>query len=340
MTDPLFNSMPSESDSLDDAAAQWLVTRDRGFSPVEAGRFATWLSTSQAHAQAWKRATELWDSFDDEEEDLLAGAMRRAALAARPDRQQQVRRILVGASAIAATLVIAVIGVREVGPRFFQGGKTEPALAQTHPDFQTAVGAQSTVTLADGSQVALDTNSAISVAYTPGRRDIHLLRGQAFFTVAPRRDRPFTVDAGGRDVTALGTAFNVRLDTRNVTVVLARGHVAITRPGAPGQVGLSPGFMFQAGPGETGTVTKADLDQALAWRTGYLEFHNEPLASAVAEMDRYGGGRVTLGDPDLGLFQVNGRFKTGDPVRFARVLADIYPLRVIEVDGGVKLVRR
>jgi transmembrane sensor len=341
MTEPQFNSEKSDHFDIEDVAAAWLVKRDRGFSPSDASRFSAWLSASEAHSAAWERAIQLWDGFDDEP-DLLLEGMRRAALSARPGLRPQFRNALIAFSAIAATVLIAVFGWRGLAGKFGSAGNPQQTLAsaELHPDIATAIGSQSTTTLADGSRVTLDTNSAIKVAYTAGRREVYLLRGQAFFTVAPNPKRPFSVNAEGREITALGTAFNVRLGPQALSVVLARGHVAITQHTASGRVDLTPGLMFKAGLSQPGVVSKVDLDQALAWRTGYLEFHDEPLASAVTEMERYGGGHVTFGDAALGALQVNGRFRAGDPVRFAQVLSDIYPVRVIPRIDGVELARR
>src|SRR5690606_5015875 len=78
--------------------------------------------------------------------------------------------------------------------------------------YATKVGERLNVRLEDGSIVALNTATVLEVAYSPGRRDVRLVRGQALFEVARNHDRPFIVTAGDRRVTALGTAFDVRVD--------------------------------------------------------------------------------------------------------------------------------
>ncbi len=77
--------------------------------------------------------------------------------------------------------------------------------------YVTGAGQKSTVTLADGSRVILDANSTLDVAFAERQRAVRLLNGHAFFDVAHDPGRPFTVQAAGRVVTALGTQFDVKL---------------------------------------------------------------------------------------------------------------------------------
>src|SRR5690606_27077091 len=55
----------------------------------------------------------------------------------------------------------------------------------------------------------------------------YLDKGQAFFRVAKDRRYPFVVSAAGRTVTALGTAFDVRVDSGALKVVLVEGKVRV-----------------------------------------------------------------------------------------------------------------
>ena len=322
--------------SPDEAAMTWLVMVDRGLRPTDQARLDAWLASSEANAAAWERAQKLWSSFDGPP-DVLEDSMRTTALRARPPIL--VRHGLAAASAAAVVVCAVMIAWRLTTPV----AVLQPTLAarkETPPDYVTAVGARSSVVLPDGSQAVLDTNSALTLAYSPGRRGIRLLRGQAFFTVEPDARRPFTVDAAGRSVLAIGTAFDVRLDAGRVSVVLARGHVDVRRAGDR-EIRLSPGEMFEVQPDGSARTVRVDLDRALAWRSGYLDFRDEPISRAVAEMNRYGEAPIVVGDASLATLRVSGRFRSGDPARFARSLAQIYPLRFApRPDGGGELLPR
>jgi transmembrane sensor len=328
-------SQPSVFETPDDVAAQWVVLRDRGFTAAEAGAFGAWLAESDANAEAWRRADNLWGSFDAPP-DLLLDEMRKEALSARgpPPPWRQI------AASVAVVMVLAGFASWiTLRPSPAPDHSLAFAGDPLHPDYATAIGQRSSVTLADGSQVTLDTNSALSVRLTAGQREVRLFRGQAYFDVAPNPSRPFVVDAGPRAVTALGTAFSVRLDSVRVSVVLERGHVRIAAPHLA-DVGLAPGQMFESTSDGAGRVANVDLGQALAWRSGYLDFRDAPVSQAVAEMARYGGGRITFGDSRVAQLQISGQFRVGDPVRFARALSDVYPLRVTERPGGAEISMR
>src|SRR4029077_10931085 len=77
-------------------------------------------------------------------------------------------------------------------------------------EFATQIGQRSSINLADGSIVVLNTASRIQVSFDARIRRVQLLSGQAWFEVAKNQVRPFIVEAGDRIVTAHGTAFDVR----------------------------------------------------------------------------------------------------------------------------------
>lgn len=86
--------------------------------------------------------------------------------------------------------------------------------------FATAIGERRDVTLADGSQLLLDSGSQIEVSWHPLSRRVALRAGQVLFEVSPARYRPFVVSAGSTDVRVLGTRFNVRRLDDDVRVTL------------------------------------------------------------------------------------------------------------------------
>ncbi len=81
--------------------------------------------------------------------------------------------------------------------------------------------------LPDGSRMTLDTDSEVDIAFAPERRNLRLVKGRAFFDVAHDAQRPFAVVADGREVEALGTRFDVRMDPGQVRVVLVEGRVSV-----------------------------------------------------------------------------------------------------------------
>lgn len=130
--------------------------------------------------------------------------------------------------------------------------------------FATAIGERRDVTLADGSQLLLDSGSQIEVSWHPLSRRVALRAGQVLFEVSPARYRPFVVSAGSTDIRVLGTRFNVRRldDDVRVTLSAAGWRSALATAQAP--VVLLPGQQVDAIGGQLTPLAKVDAATAMA----------------------------------------------------------------------------
>lgn len=170
------------------------------------------------------------------------------------------------------------------------------------------------ITLEDGSVMQLNASSAVAYDFTGNHRVVTLLRGQAYFEVAPDTARPFTVVAGEAQVTALGTAFDVRLGVGDLGVTVTEHAVRLQVEGAD-----SLGTEIQEG--ELGiwvpqlrsvNVTPSDSTAALAWRQGQLVLDNAPLSYVVEEMGRHFGGKITITSQEVADRRVSGTLNIAD----------------------------
>jgi transmembrane sensor len=71
-------------------------------------------------------------------------------------------------------------------------------------------GQQRLVTLPDGTELAMDTDTQAQVTMYRDRREVRIADGQIMFSVAADPKKPFHVLAGPARVTVLGTRFSVR----------------------------------------------------------------------------------------------------------------------------------
>ncbi len=81
--------------------------------------------------------------------------------------------------------------------------------------------------LEDGSVVELNALTKLDVQYTPTERRVRLVRGEAYFIVAKNPQRPFRVSANQVTVQAVGTAFSVGLDPKELSVLVTEGKVRV-----------------------------------------------------------------------------------------------------------------
>jgi transmembrane sensor len=162
--------------------------------------------------------------------------------------------------------------------------------------------------------------------------------------VAKDPTRPFVVTAANHTVTALGTAFDVKLETDKVQVTLVEGRVAVRGIGkAAGQptMELAPHEQLAAADGVLPTVRAVDVAMSVGWAEDQVFFTDESLASAVAEMNRHSAEQIVLDDPSLARYQVNGMFLAGNQRGFVSALSTYYPIEYRRDDRGrIVLTRR
>lgn len=209
--------------------------------------------------------------------------------------------------------------------------------------YGTGVGERSTVTFSDGSLVFLNTSTRLRAELSAGARHVVLLEGQALFEVAHDPERPFVVTAGEHRVTAIGTAFDVRLDQDRLQVTLIEGRVSVENPAArdgaaPARTELEPGQQLIDAAGGGVEIRTAPVKRMTSWREGRLIFENEPLSAAVEEMNRYSTTRIRLADPALGELRISGVFRTGQSRVFAEALAAYFPLDASLAPGHDEIV--
>ena len=289
-------------------AADWFARRRTASADVSTA-FEAWLRAAPGNADAYADVERAWAEAADAADDPELMALRKSV----QGRATMPRR------AMAAGLVAGLIGLSAFGA--YQLGATKHLADQS---FRTGVGQQATVTLPDGTVVTLNTDTVVRTRADDDRRLVYLDRGQAFFKVAKDRRHPFVVSAAGRTVTALGTAFDVRVDGRELKVVLVEGRVRVespktvstTKKAAPAQQGLAtelaPGSQLVAPDDADWRVTRTNTARETSWLHGQIVIDDKPLSEVVEELNRYSNRKVVLADPELGQAHLSGIFRPGD----------------------------
>lgn len=208
-------------------------------------------------------------------------------------------------------------------------------------DYRTGVGEQRLVTLEDGSTIHLNTDTAVDVVFSQDRRDLHLLRGEASFTVARDPVRPFVVKSGAVLTRALGTVFAIRRhsDVSTVTVMEHQVQVAFSSASAVQDLIVHEGEQVDYSIKEGyGPVRRVDLRKETAWQRGKVIFEAQPLARVIEELNRYRRGRIALINPDLRALKVTGLFDVTDPDAALRMIQDTVHIHHTEVTSYLVLL--
>jgi transmembrane sensor len=192
-------------------------------------------------------------------------------------------------------------------------------------DLSTPLGARAEHQLSDRSVVTLAADSGVSVRYSRDARDVSLKKGDAVFAVAKDAKRPFRVQAGDTQVTAVGTTFEVELVSDAVQVRVFDGVVRVSRDGAERRIGKGEWLMLVADRAPAQGRLGADSYQA--WRSDWLDADGLPLKYVIARLNRYTAQSVALHDPALGELKVTGRFKLDRPAESLTMIAALLDMR-------------
>ncbi len=343
-------------DPIADEAGYWDARlRSPNCTDSDRARFAEWRDADPRHRAAFERLQILCMALRQNRSRADVRALRDAALSAqeRPSR----RPVVLSAAILAVVTVGATLWVN------FPGGVPGESVGRSAEVgvYETGTGQRSTSTLQDGSVVDLNARTRIKVSFTDRARTVELIYGQAMFHIAHNARRPFTVRAGDREITAIGTQFDVRLDAQSVSVTLIEGKVQVleetsgtsgaSRSGTPQSGGspdggmplyLTPGQQYVARLSEVdaptdGLVRTVDVSKVTGWHEGHVFLDDLSLNDAVAEMNRHSPVQITLSDPRLARLRVNGMFRAGEQEAFVRALEQYFPIDA-HTQGDTKII--
>jgi transmembrane sensor len=315
-----------------EAAALFVARQAEGLTDSERALLEGWLASDE-HRRAFERAERAWRSFEAAEGDDILAAMRRHALAGRPQIWTDWRRM----AAMAATLLVIAGAGFYLAPGL---GRRAPVSAPA-VRYASARGEVKQIRLPDGGGMTLDADSAVVVQFAADRRSVQLMRGRAFFAVVHDPSRPFVVAASDRRVVAVGTRFDVNLAAGALTVTLEEGRLKVaSADGAAGPVMLEAGQQLVERSGMDTVRTLGERTaNTIAWRTGVVSFDDQPLAEAAAVMNRYSKDQIVIDNPAVASIRVSGQFRAGEADRFAQTLAELYGLKPVRRANQIKLVR-
>jgi len=288
------------------------LDRFRTVTEVWQGLDSVWSRVSRQTGE--KIAADDYDGWVPIEQWLAERARLDELTRARLRRSHRYR--LAKLVALAAGLTVLMIAA--VRYSYYESMHRRYGEVQT---YTTAPSQRRIITLADGSSITLAPGTELSTHYTVSHRDIVLEHGEAWFSVAQDRARPYTVLAGPGLIRVLGTQFDVRRErdsanAEHVTVTVSNGTVEVGPPPKeptrevaviPNMTPLSkwgPARLVQGqeltvdAAGPRGAVKVADLRSTGAWREGRLEFLDKPLKFVIPKVSEYSKKPIILDDDD------------------------------------------
>jgi transmembrane sensor len=308
----------SASQTLVDEALAWLVRLKSGCAQEEDHRRCeAWLASNPAHLVAYQEAEALWRDI---------GRVRSSSAPAIPAHADPGPfaawpRLRWRTWAVAASVLLAVA--------VFWSENSFQWISSAMADYRSGVGEQRMVRLVDGTVIHLNTDTAVNVRLSDTRRDLHLLKGEASFTVARDPARPFVVQSGKITTRALGTAFSVRYEGSGITVTVTEHAVRLdlSSGGQHRDVTVQAGEQIHYSSGDgLGSVRRIDVAREMAWQRGKMIFEGLPLARVVEELNRYRHGQIMILNPAVRALKVTGLFDVADPDAALRMIEHTLPI--------------
>ncbi|TGY37030.1 FecR family protein [Stenotrophomonas maltophilia] len=297
-------------------ARAWITWLASGAAddPVRMQAFEDWLA-EPGHRHAFEYERQLWRSVGPR-------PVATAPITTRAPRRSRGLRLGVAAAAVLALAWCA-----------------PEAWLQLHSDHRTGI-ATETVALPDGSRAVLDADSAIAVHFDGSTRTIDLLRGRAWFEVAPDPQRRFLVNAQGGVVEDISTTFVVDTARARVEARVEQGRVRVAAREGGGWTYLQAGqraTFVRDGRVERGPDIA--LDRIAPWRQGELLLDAVNVRDAVAGIGRYRSGPTFVRGDVSHLPAVSAAFHIDRPEQALDALAGTAGLRVTRLPLGVAIVR-
>ena len=330
-------SFPNK-ERIEQQAAGWLAAIDRGLDDAEKQALDDWLAESPHNGETLVYFAGHWDKMEmlsavarvlPLDSDNKSIGLGNTALLNGPNTHAMQRYWIWGLSS-AALVVFGLVFLFAT----LSGGGSIFDKPETHYSavYQTAIGDQSNISLPDGSELTLNTNTEVRIHFTESLREINLIRGEVFFDVAKNTEVPFVALVGSDTVTAVGTAFNIeRKDSSVFEVLVTEGVVKVSKQHLSNDENTStvidevaemvePVFLEV---GEQVVVSRETInavhtpkpekiEAGLAWREGMLVFEGETLERALEEISRYTSLALVIEDATIKDIEVGGYFKAGD----------------------------
>ncbi len=156
-----------------------------------------------------------------------------------------------------------------------------------------------TDTLIDGSIITLNKKSSLTTVFSKKERRVRMT-GEAFFAVAPDKEKPFVIEVNSVEVKVVGTAFNVDEVSQRGKIIIVVEEGIVEVKGKNDNIRLIKGnrAVYDLA---TNTFEKSENTDknVVAYKTGKLEFEGVPLKNIVAQINKNYDKNIVITSPSV-----------------------------------------
>ncbi|WP_047301838.1 FecR domain-containing protein [Pseudomonas fluorescens] len=305
---PHLNGQPDFSQQVAEQAVHWLLEMHGGpLSPRQQQAWQHWHDAHSEHQRAWEHIQRVNQRLRGVSSPLAHAALNGPRSSSR--RQALKLLLLLGAGSVAAW------GLREHNP-------LPPLLA----DYRSKVGQRRQLRLSDGSQLQLNTRSAVDVRFDGQQRLIRLLEGEIMLSSA-QDARPLQVQTAQGWLSPQGARLNLRQFNTRAHLAVFSGSVSVkplSDSAAPFEVAAGQQVSFDRHRGATPRALDAGSG---AWSEGMLVAAHMRLADFLDELGRYRPGQLNC-DGQVADLLISGSYPLDDSERILDLLEISLPVKV------------
>lgn len=300
-------------------AAEWYMQmQEQTLDVKQKACFEQWLAEDALHQEVWANVIMFDEKLGRVPKTVMAQTMHQ--LKPKPQFATKFSLILFAL----CTAFYTVQGIRQQD--------YAPDLLSFEPIdvYKTQIGEQQQVSLADGSQIWLNSESKIRVKYNANQRRIELARGEIYIeTHKDIKQRPFTVQTADGVLLALGTVFNVRHFPTQTELIVKQGTVRTQPQHSKTYQDITARHTVRFDAQQI--YHDAYSDMPLLWRQQLLVVHSMPLQKFITELSRYHQQNINI-DPGLYHVLVSGAYSTQDLSRTLHMLQVTYHFKVVHTE--------
>jgi transmembrane sensor len=280
------------------AAREWVIRAQHPEFEDWDG-LSAWMADDVRHADEFNRLS-LLDQDIAETVATAPPAQRGKVIALTPPRPARWH-----GWAIAASLAVLAV---PTSLWVLRGTSTSPAASEVA--IRTRPGETRTVTLADGTNIALAGGS--SLAIDEATRRVAMAAGLATFSVKHDAAHPLTVTLGEVTVTDVGTVFEIRRRSGETLIGVGQGEVRVDGRDTPSTRVVAGQQLHMSAQSKPALSAMSD-DAVGQWRRGVLEYDGARIADVAADIQNLTGTPVTAA-PAVANQRFAGTIAvTGDP---------------------------
>lgn len=336
----------NERDRINSEASDWIAKQDLGFTSEEQDAFFEWLAADPKHGEAYSARKSMWNDLN-----VLAEWRPEHSIEPNPDllAVSESRTIVRWAVAVSALAAVFVIGLVLNNP-WNETTQEEPILLAAG---EGALFYEYHV-MEDGSIIELNRGTQVAVSYKNDKRAIKLMAGEAHFTVAKDPERPFVVQARNTLVQAIGTAFNVSMNSEEIEVVVTEGRVlmspsvviesrdVVEEPtdysqeliaGQRSLLSIQDAFSVPV----VEDISSDQIARRLAWKDATIHFPGTPLSEVILEFNRRNHTQLVIEDPAVGSRIIGGTLRPNNLPGFIENLEITYNVHARR-EGDSKII--